>query len=141
MPAMRKATSLTGWAIIALLLVLQGSLTLAQRKPTTWTIPPEAKTAKTTLKPSPDVLKRARATFERRCVRCHGPEGLGNGVDARPDQPPANLTASKAAENPDGVLYYKIWNGQPPKMPAFKTLLKRDDVWAVVEYVKSLRKE
>jgi mono/diheme cytochrome c family protein len=137
---MRRATSLTGWVIIAFL-VLQSSLTLAQRKPTTWTIPPEAQTAKTTLKPSPDVLKRARATFERRCVRCHGPEGLGNGVDARPDQPPANLTASKAAENPDGVLYYKIWNGQPPKMPAFKTLLKRDEVWAVVEYVKSLRKQ
>jgi len=37
-------------------------------------------------------------------------------------------------------MFYKIWNGrQQPTMPAFKNRLSKDDVWAIVEYVKSLR--
>ena len=42
--------------------------------------------------------------------------------------------------NTDGVLYYKILNGHPPEMPAFKSKFAKDETWAVVEYVKSLRK-
>jgi mono/diheme cytochrome c family protein len=39
------------------------------------------------------------------------------------------------------VLFYKIWNGRTqPTMPAFKGQLTRDEVWAVVAYVKTLRK-
>ena len=55
---------------------------------------------------------------------------------------PADLTlAARASANPDGVLFYKVWNGRSrPKMPAFKSQLTKDDVWAVVEYVKTLRK-
>ena len=52
---------------------------------------------------------------------------------------PADLTASKVADNPDGVMYYKVANGQPPKMPAFKGLMSRDEIWTVVEFAKSLR--
>ena len=50
--------------------------------------------------------------------------------------------ASRASRNPDGILFYKIWNGRKqPKMPAFKSDLSKDEVWAVVEYAKSLRKQ
>jgi len=31
--------------------------------------------------------------------------------------------------NPDGVLFYKIWNGRTqPTMPAYKDRLSKDDV-------------
>src|SRR5687767_8360680 len=100
---MRNTTSFIRRALAAgfLVLVLQTSLTLAQGK---WTIPPEAETAKSTVKPSADVLKTGKALFDRRCARCHGPEGAGDGVDARPNMPPADLRASSAADNPDGTL-------------------------------------
>ena len=42
--------------------------------------------------------------------------------------------------NPEGILYYKIWNGHPPAMPAFKSKFTKDETWTLVEYVKSLRK-
>jgi mono/diheme cytochrome c family protein len=89
----------------------------------------------------PAVLSRGRAIYVSRCRRCHGPVGQGDGPDADPDHPPGNLTdSSRAARNPDGVLFYKVWHGrQSPKMPAFKTELTREDVWAVVHYVKTLR--
>ncbi len=122
-------------------MLLQASSALAQGPPGKWVIPPEAKTEKSTVKPSADVLKKGKGAYDTRCARCHGPEGQGNGPDARRNAPPADLAALNLTDNPDGVLYYKVWNGQPPKMPAFKTLMTKDDVWAVVHYTKSLRKK
>ena len=52
-----------------------------------------------------------------------------------------NLTlAAGAAKNPDGVIFYRIWNGRTnPKMAAFKDKLTKDQVWAIVAYVQTLR--
>ena len=48
--------------------------------------------------------------------------------------------------NTEGVLFYKVWNGhaiqlrtQVDDMPAFQGKLSKDEVWAVVEYLKVLR--
>jgi mono/diheme cytochrome c family protein len=50
---------------------------------------------------------------------------------------PANLALSR---NPEGVVFYKLWNGRKdPDMPAFKSRLTKDEAWAVVAYVTSLR--
>jgi len=107
-----------------------------------WTIPENARQEKSPLSPTPAVLKKAQGIFESKCQKCHGPQGKGDGPDGDPEHKPADLTdASRASRNPDGVMFYKVWNGRKdPKMPAFKSDLSRDDVWAVVEYAKSLRK-
>lgn len=104
-----------------------------------WQIPATAKTEKSLLKPTPDVVKKGRGIFTSRCQKCHGLQGKGDGPDADSKNKPADLTVSKVEDNPDGVLFYKVANGQPPKMPAFKGLMSRDEIWTVVEYVKSLR--
>lgn len=124
-------------AVSCVLLLSSTISTLAQTH--NWTIPPNAKNEKSPLTSSPALLKKGRAIFESRCQKCHGPAGKGDGPDRDPKNPPANLTASKADENPDGVLFYKVWNGQPPKMPVFKSLISREEIWTVVEYVKTLR--
>ena len=49
--------------------------------------------------------------------------------------------AARAAKNSDGVVFYKVWNGRrKPKMPAFKDKLTKEQIWAVVAYVQTLRK-
>jgi mono/diheme cytochrome c family protein len=49
--------------------------------------------------------------------------------------------ADRAAKNPDGVVFYKAWNGRKkPKMPAFKDELSKEQIWAVVAYVQTFRK-
>src|SRR5262245_33095538 len=62
---------------------------------------------------------------------------------ADPSTPAADLTdGGRAARNPDGVMFYKIWNGRAkPKMPAMKADIARADVWKLVHYVKSLRRQ
>jgi len=106
-----------------------------------WTIPADAADLKSPLTPSPAVLKKGASIFESRCRLCHGPEGRGNGPLSDPAHPAADLTAGVAADlAPDGVLFYRVWNGKRP-MPAFKSELSQEDVWAVVEYVKTLKKD
>src|SRR5437016_9337095 len=111
----------------------------AQAQATKWNIPPDAADLKSPLSASAAVLKTGKSVFTSSCQKCHGPAGEGNGPSSDPKHPAADLTdASRARENPDGTIFYKIWNGGPP-MPAFKSQLERNDVWAVVEYVKTLR--
>jgi len=106
-----------------------------------WTIPEAGKDEKSPLKASADVAKKGKSLFGSNCQKCHGPEGKGDGPDSNPNAPAADLTDPFRTElNPEGVLYYKIWNGHPPAMPAFKSKLTKDETWTLVEYLKTLRK-
>ena len=88
------------------------------------------------------LLARGQNLYKAKCQRCHGADGAGHGPEADPDHPAGDLTDGRAAlRNPDGVMFYKIWNGRAkPKMPAMKTDMTRTDVWTVIHYVKTLRK-
>jgi mono/diheme cytochrome c family protein len=107
-----------------------------------WQIPATASTEVNPVAVSDAVLAKGKQLYKSKCQRCHGPLGVGDGPDADPDAKPDDLTdSSRAARNPDGVLFYKMWNGRgKPKMPAFSTDLSREEVWTLVHYVKTLRK-
>jgi mono/diheme cytochrome c family protein len=106
-----------------------------------WTIPEGAKDEKSPIKSSADAARKGKSLFASNCQKCHGPAGKGDGPDSDPKEPAADLTDPLRADlNPEGVLYYKIWNGHPPVMPAFKSKLTKDETWNLVEYLKSLRK-
>ena len=107
-----------------------------------WTIPAGAAQEPNPLTASPDLEAKGKALFGKKCERCHGKSGKGDGPDADSDEAPGDLTdGSRAGRNPDGVMFYKVWNGRKsPKMPAFKTELSKEEVWTVVSYAKTLRK-
>jgi mono/diheme cytochrome c family protein len=135
-------------AVLLFAAALGGRLSLAavqadaaQANPDTWQIPPNAAQEVNPLPLNDKVLAQGKKIFESRCARCHGPGGKGNGPDADPDHKPEDLTDSRrASRNPDGVMFYKIWNGRKnPRMPAFKTDLAKNEIWTVIHYVKTLR--
>jgi mono/diheme cytochrome c family protein len=106
-----------------------------------WAIPEGAKDEKNPLTVTPAVVAQGKALFTKNCQRCHGPEGKGDGPQADVDTPPADLSDNfRAALNADGVMFYRISGGHPPQMPAFKAILKPDEIWQVVAYAKTLRK-
>jgi mono/diheme cytochrome c family protein len=109
--------------------------------PNSWQIPEGAKTEVNPLQPTPANLEQGKSLYKKHCQKCHGESGKGDGPDADPDEMPDDLTDPKrAARNPDGVMFYKVWNGRKrPKMPAFKTELTKEEVWTVVNYAKTLR--
>ena len=109
-----------------------------------WDITRAGAEERSPLASDPAAAARGKAIFQANCTRCHGPEGQGDGPDS---DHAADLTDElRDTLNPDGVLFYKIWGGhaiqlrtQVDDMPAFKGKLSRDEVWAVVEYLKVLR--
>ena len=114
-----------------------------QQGPGGWTLPPDAEQKKSPLTVDAKVLAQGKSIFKNKCQKCHGPAGLGDGPDADPDHAEdMDLTkASRAAKNPEGVMFYKVSNGRKkPKMPAFKEQLSETEIWSVVAYAQTLRK-
>jgi mono/diheme cytochrome c family protein len=110
--------------------------------PNGWMIPPEADQEKNPLAGDAKAIAAGKTLFDKTCKRCHGPGGKGDGPDADPDSmQDMDLTvARRANRNPDGIVFYKVWNGRKkPKMPAQKDELTKDQVWQIVSYVQTLR--
>jgi mono/diheme cytochrome c family protein len=111
-------------------------------KPGGWTLPPNAADEKNPFAGDPKAVETGKKLFAKHCERCHGPGGKGDGPDADPEvQEDMDLTvARRAARNPDGVVFFKMWNGRSkPKMPAVKDDLTKEQVWQIVCYVQTLR--
>jgi mono/diheme cytochrome c family protein len=107
-----------------------------------WILPQGAAAEKSPVTPTDATLAAGKKVFTSKCERCHGPAGKGNGQDANAKyQHDMDLTkADDVADNPDGVVFYKIWNGRSsPRMPAFSDQLSKEQAWSVVAYVQSLR--
>jgi mono/diheme cytochrome c family protein len=116
----------------------------AAPRPGGWTLPPNAADEKNPFAGDPKAIEAGKALFKKKCERCHGPGGKGDGPDADPDiQQDMDLTVAKrAARNPDGVVFYKMWNGRAkPKMPAVKDDTTKEQVWQIVSYVQTLREK
>jgi mono/diheme cytochrome c family protein len=114
----------------------------AQGNPNGWQIPPEADQEKNPFAGDAKALATGKELYSKNCQRCHGPGGKGDGPDADPDaMQDMDLTvARRAARNPDGIVFYKAWNGRKkPKMPAVKDTLTKEQLWQIVTYVQTLR--
>ena len=122
-------------SVVACLLWVLSAVLSAQNG---WTIPPNAANEKNPLPLSPRVIEKGQDQYGLHCEKCHGKEGIGDGPDVdRKDRKnrPANLAMSR---NPDGVMFYKVWNGRhDPHMPAFKSEMTRDEVWQTIAYITS----
>jgi mono/diheme cytochrome c family protein len=108
-----------------------------------WTIPEGAAKEANPVEASAANIEKGKQIYSKNCERCHGATGKGDGKDAEPDMEPEDLgDPERVSRNPDGVMYYKIWNGRrSPKMPAFKSEgLASDEVWQVIHYIKTFRK-
>jgi mono/diheme cytochrome c family protein len=126
---------------VAGLAVVAGAIVSAQTS-NRWTIPPTAAEEKNPLPINAATLAGGKKLYAGKCERCHGAEGKGNGPDADAKYAAdMDLTAAaRAVRNPDGTVFYKIWNGRlNPKMPAFSEEMTKEQVWAVVAYAQSLR--
>ena len=82
---------------------------------------------------------RGKKLFAANCASCHGAQGRGDGPAGAALSPkPADLLAM-AGQHPDGDFAWKIANGRGT-MPAWKGILKENQIWDVVNYLQSLAK-
>lgn len=107
-----------------------------------WTLPANAEAEKNPLPMNDALLANGKKLFNSKCRRCHGNSGKGDGDDAEEEhRKDMDLTvAARGEKNPDGVIFYKVSNGRMnPKMPRFSEELSKEQIWAIVAYVQTLR--
>jgi len=96
-----------------------------------WLAPPEAAAKKNPLAERPALAAGGKKLFNRNCVECHGHTGEGL-------KKAADLQMSAVQEQSDGVLFWKITNGNPDHgMPSFSGIpeLQR---WQIVLHLRTL---
>lgn len=81
------------------------------------------------------------ATYKKYCAFCHGVDAKGNGPLAPKDSNPPNLTdATWVHGSTDGEIFTVVANGAGPtsKMVGVKSKMPDQDMWHIVNYLRSL---
>ena len=102
---------------------------------------PAAKTVKNPVASTPASITAGAAAYKKYCAFCHGVAGKGDGPLAPKDAPPADLTDAKWDHgSTDGEIFTFIQNGGGPnsKMVAFKGKMPDQDMWHIVNFIRSL---
>src|SRR5579864_7366340 len=99
---------------------------------------PEAARIKNPVASSPESLASGRRVYQRLCIRCHGPEGKGDGEAAVGEQP-SDLTAQLQFGSSDGEMFSVIRHGTSKDMESYAERISETDTWNVINYIRSLR--
>ena len=88
---------------------------------------------------SAESIARGRQLFAKNCAVCHGAEGRGDGAaaPALPQRPEDLSRIAPPPIFPDGVVAYRIINGVK-MMPAFKSTLSENEIWDLLNFIRSL---
>ena len=88
-------------------------------------------------------IRQGQAVLDRHCAACHGWTGQGTGPEAFALVPaPADLEwmAHTPKDKAEPYLYWTIADGGKEfesDMPAFKGTLKKNEIWAVIAYIRA----
>lgn len=100
---------------------------------------PEA--GKSPVPATPESVAAGKQIYVRRCASCHAVTGQGGpGNDLIPAAP--SLVDDQVKMKTDSQVFNNIKNGVGPdfNMVAFKDTLKDDEIWNVVNYLRSIAK-
>ena len=103
----------------------------------------ESASLKNPVAASPESVAAGQQLYMRQCASCHGKNGQGGpGNDLIPPAP-GLLGDHWDHGSTDGELFANIKNGIAPdfNMVPFKDKLKDDDIWSVVNYIRSIAKK
>lgn len=104
-----------------------------------WAVPDAYKNKVNPLKGDAASVATGKALYGQHCKSCHGVKGKGDGPKASTlDTDCGDFTKDLAAQT-DGALFYKTFEGRKD-MPSYKKKIPdADDMWAVVNYLRTLK--
>lgn len=121
----------------AAVLVLSATL-VAQPKP--WVVPANFKTMKNPVAAGDASSKAGLAIYTKNCASCHGKAGLGDGVKARAlKEFPGDFSKADYQGQSDGDHFFKTKTGRS-EMPKYEGKLADNDIWNVVNYMRTFKK-
>lgn len=112
-----------------------------QKKPAPWKIDAKFKAMKNPAPGDAESIKLGKALYAKHCKSCHGNLGLGDGPKAANLETfPGDFSDAKwQGTYNDGEVYHMIFAGRDD-MPKFDGKIDEEGTWAVVNYVRSLKK-
>ena len=100
------------------------------------------KALKNPVKSSPQSIEAGGKVYQASCTPCHGATGKGDGAVAKNlTVKPSDLTDPKWDHgSTDGEIFVNIRDGIGPqmKMKAFKAKISDQDIWNIVNYLRSI---
>lgn len=119
-------------------IILFGSNKLLYAQSSDWIAPKFVDTLNNPFNGDRASINEGKKLFNTICIVCHGMMGKGDGAAAAGlNKPTADLTSSKVQRQSDGVLFWKISEGNPP-MLSFKSSLSEDQRWKIINYIRQL---
>ena len=123
---------------VSALILMFSAVVVGQPKP--WVVPANVKSMKNPVAQSDASAKVGLALFTKNCAACHGKTGLGDGVKARTIKDfPGDFSKAEFQSLSDGDLFYRTKAGRGD-MPKYEGKLADDDIWNVVNYLRTLKK-
>jgi mono/diheme cytochrome c family protein len=112
---------------------------IQQAKP--WPVPEKNAKMANPVKSNKESISAGKALWNLHCASCHGKTGLGDGNKAAQlKTQPQDMTKADLQSQSDGSLFYKISEGRDD-MPSFKKKIPdQEDVWSLVNFVRTLKK-
>lgn len=124
---------------LLVLFIVTAAFTYDQVKP--WTVPAAAAKQVSNVKTSPASIADGKSLWSQHCASCHGKAGLGDGTKAAQlETTPPDFSKPAFQGQTDGALFYKTSEGRGD-MPSFKKKIPdEDDLWNLVNFMRSLKK-
>jgi mono/diheme cytochrome c family protein len=109
-------------------------------QPKAWVVPANFKSMKNPIAMSDASTKAGQAFYAKTCAACHGKTGLGDGPKSKSLKTiPGDFSKAISQNQTDGEHFYKTKTGRGD-MPKYEGKLSDDDIWNIVNYVRTLKK-
>ncbi len=102
---------------------------------------PAAAASKANPQKGAESISNGKALYAKHCQSCHGKTGMGDGTKASElKTEPGDFSKAAFQSQSDGSVFYKISEGRDD-MPSFKKKMPdANDIWDVVNFVRTLKK-
>lgn len=136
---MKTKFLLTTALIFTVVSIFTVTTAFQQKKP--WVVPDKYEKMKNPVASNAESLKNGKELWARNCQSCHGKSGHGDGSKAAQlKTEPGNFSLPDVQKQSDGAFFYKISEGRED-MPNFKKKIPdEEDIWSLVNYIRTLNK-
>lgn len=133
---MKKNVAVLVFSLMAIGLL---AFTTTKNGPDPWPVPDKYKNMANPLKGDAASLKDGKNLYSLHCKSCHGTKGKGDGPKASQLDTECGDFTKDLPPQTDGALFYKTLEGRKD-MPSFKKKIPdANDIWAVVNYMRTLK--